>query len=151
MNLQNKIETDLKQALKNKEKERLEALRSIKTALSVAKTAKGASKEIPEEEEIKILQKLLKQRKESAEIYEQQNRQELAEKERKEAETIQEYLPKPISDEELTEIVKEIINETGAKSMSDMGKVMGIASRQLAGKAEGKAIAGKVKELLENK
>ncbi|MFO8236453.1 MAG: GatB/YqeY domain-containing protein [Bacteroidales bacterium] len=148
MSLQKKIETDLKQALKNKDKERLEVLRSVKTALSIAKTAKGASKEISEEEEIKILQKLLKQRKESAEIYDQQNRQELAEKEKMEAETIQEYLPKPISDEELTEIIKDIINETGAKTMADMGKVMEVASRQLAGKAEGKLIAAKVKELL---
>lgn len=148
MGLMDKIEADLKKALKNKDRDRLETLRSIKTALTIAKTAKGASKEISEEDEIKILQKLVKQRKESAEIYEQQNRKELAEKESKEAEVIQEYLPKPMTDEELTSAIKSIIEETGAKSMADMGKVMGIATRQLAGKAEGKAIAGKVKSLL---
>jgi uncharacterized protein YqeY len=151
MALQERIDADMKQALKNKNKERLEALRSIKTALSIAKTAKGASKEMSEEDEIKILQKLVKQRKESAEIYEEQNRKELAEKEQKEAETIQEYLPKPISDEELTNIINSIIEETGAQSMADMGKVMGVATRQLAGKAEGKAIADKVKSLLSEK
>ena len=148
MGLQERIDNEMKQALKSKNKERLETLRSIKTAFSMAKTAKGASKEMSEEDEIKILQKLVKQRKESAEIYEKQNRPELAEKEKQEAETIQEYLPKPMSDEELTKAIDSIIQETGAKSMADMGKVMGIATRQLAGKAEGKAIADKVKSLL---
>jgi hypothetical protein len=148
MNLEDKINAELKQALKNKDKQKMEALRSVKTALSIAKTAKGASKEMSEEEEIKILQKLVKQRKESANIYEEQNRPELAEQEKKEAEIIQEFLPKPISEKELTKIIQGIIDETGAKSMADMGKVMGVATRQLAGKAEGKAIADKVKSLL---
>jgi len=151
MALPEKIDADIKQALKSKNKERLEALRSIKTALTIAKTAKGASKEMSEEDEIKILQKLVKQRKESAEIYKEQNRPELAEKEQKEAEIIQEFLPKPMSDEELTKVIKGIIQETGANSLADMGKVMGIATRQLAGKAEGKTIADKVKALLAEK
>ncbi len=142
------IESSIKEALKNKEKERLEALRSVKTALWKAKTEKGANQQLSEEKEIQVLQKQLKQRKESAEIYEQQDRKELAEAERKEAEVIEEFLPEPISDEELTSIIKGIIEETGASSMKDMGKVMGIANRQLAGKAEGKVIADKVKSLL---
>lgn len=145
--LQN-IESEIKQALKNKQKERLEALRSVKTALWKAKTEKAANEQLSEEEEIQVLQKQLKQRKESAEIYEQQNRDELAEAERKEAEVIQEFLPQPMSDEELTEAVREIIDEAGATSMKDMGKVMGIANRRLAGKAEGKVIADKVKSML---
>jgi hypothetical protein len=142
------IESSIKEALKNKEKERLEALRSVKSALWKAKTEKGANQQLSEEKEIQVLQKQLKQRKESAEIYEQQNRKELAEAERKEAAVIEEFLPEPISDEELTSIIKGIIEETGASSMKDMGKVMGIANRQLAGKAEGKVIADKVKSLL---
>ncbi|MEF8810610.1 MAG: GatB/YqeY domain-containing protein [Bacteroidales bacterium] len=148
MSLLEKVESEIKQALKNKQKERLEALRSVKTALWKAKTEKAAGEKLSEEEEIQVLQKQLKQRKESAEIYEQQNRNELAEAERKEAEVIQEFLPRPMSDEELTEAVREIIDEAGATSMKDMGKVMGIANRRLAGKAEGKAIAGKVKSML---
>lgn len=142
------IESSIKEALKNKEKERLEALRSVKTALWKAKTEKGANQQLSEEKEIQVLQKQLKQRKESAEIYEQQDRKELAEAERKEAAVIEQFLPEPISDEELTSIIKGIIEETGASSMKDMGKVMGIANRQLAGKAEGKVIADKVKSLL---
>ncbi len=148
MALLERIEADLKQAMKNKEKDKVAALRSIKTALIKARTEKGANQQVSEETEIKILQKLLKQRKESAEIYEKQNRQESAEEERKEASFIEEYLPEQLSDEELTDAIKGIIEEVGAESMKDMGKVMGIATRQLAGKAEGKAISGKVKSLL---
>jgi uncharacterized protein YqeY len=143
-----KVESEIKQALKNKQKERLEALRSIKTALWKAKTEKGANQQLSEEKEIQVLQKQLKQRKESAEIYEQQNRNELAEAEQKEAEVIQEFLPRPMSDEELTESIRKIIDEAGATSMKDMGKVMGIANSKLAGKAEGKVIADKVKKML---
>jgi uncharacterized protein YqeY len=143
-----KVESEIKQALKNKQKERLEALRSIKTALWKAKTEKGANQKLSEEKEIQVLQKQLKQRKESAEIYEQQNRNELAEAEQKEAEVIQEFLPRPMSDEELTESIRKIIDEAGATSMKDMGKVMGIANSKLAGKAEGKVIADKVKKML---
>ena len=148
MALLEKIEGDLKQAMKNKEKDRMEALRSIKTALIIARSEKGANQQVSEENEIKILQKLLKQRKESAEVYDKQGRTELAEQERKEASYIQEYLPEQISDEELTNIINGIIEEVGAESMKDMGKVMGVATRQLAGKAEGKAISNKVKSLL---
>jgi len=148
MSLLEKVESEIKQALKNKQKERLEALRSVKAALWKAKTEKAADETLSEEEEIQVLQKQLKQRKESADSYEQQNRNELAEAERKEAEVIQEFLPRPMSDEELTEAVREIIDEAGATSMKDMGKVMGIANRRLAGKAEGKAIADKVKSML---
>ncbi len=151
MALLEKIEGDLKQAMKNKEKERMEALRSIKTALITARSEKGANQQISEENEIKILQKLLKQRKESAEVYDKQGRTDLAEQERKEASYIQEYLPEPISDEELTNVIQGIIEEVGAKTMKDMGQVMGIATRQLAGKAEGKAISDKVKSLLSEK
>lgn len=151
MALLEKIEGDLKQAMKNKEKERIEALRSIKTALITARSEKGANQQISEENEIKILQKLLKQRKESAEVYDKQGRTDLAEQERKEASYIQEYLPEPISDEELTNVIQGIIEEVGAKTMKDMGQVMGIATRQLAGKAEGKAISDKVKSLLSEK
>ena len=143
-----KIEAEIKDALKNKKKERLEALRSIKTALWNAKTEKGANQQLTEEKEIQVLQKQMKQRKESAEVYEQQGRGELAEAERKEADVIAEFLPEPISDEELTSIIRGIIEETGASSIKDMGKVMGIANRQLAGKAEGKVIADKVKSML---
>jgi len=143
-----KIEAEIKDALKNKKKERLEALRSVKTALWNAKTEKGANQQLTEDKEIQVLQKQMKQRKESAEVYDQQGRRELAEAERKEAEVIGEFLPEPISDEELTNIIRGIIEETGASSMKDMGKVMGIANRQLAGKAEGKAIADKVKSML---
>ncbi len=143
-----KVEGEIKEALKNKQKQRLEALRSIKTALWKAKTEKGANQQLSEEKEVQVLQKQLKQRKESAEVYEQQNRSDLAEAERNEAEVINEFLPEPISDEELTSIIQGIIEETGASSMKDMGKVMGIANRQLAGKAEGKVIADKVKSML---
>ncbi len=148
MALLDKIEADMKTAMKNKEKEKTEALRSIKTAIMLAKTEKGADKNISEEKEIKIIQKLVKQRKESAEIYQQQGRKELAEIELNEAKFIENYLPEQMSDEELTEIIEKIIEETGAESMKDLGKVMGIAQRQLAGKADGKVIADKVKSLL---
>ena len=143
-----KIDAEIKDALKSKKKERLEALRSIKTALWNAKTEKGANQQLTEEKEIQVLQKQMKQRKESAEVYQQQGRKEMAEAERKEAEVIGEFLPEPISDEELTNIIRGIIEETGATSMKDMGKVMGIANRQLAGKAEGKVVADKVKSML---
>lgn len=150
MALLERIEADLKQAMKNKEKDKVAALRSIKTALIMARSEKGANQKITEETEIKVLQKLLKQRKESAEIYEKQNRIESAEQEKKEASFIEEYLPEQLSNEELTDVIKKIIKEVGAESMNDMGKVMGIATRQLAGKVEGKAISDKVKSLLSN-
>ncbi|MBU8891297.1 MAG: GatB/YqeY domain-containing protein [Bacteroidales bacterium] len=148
MNLENKINQDIKQAMLSREKEKLEALRAIKTALIIAKTEKEVSGEITETAEIKILQRLVKQRKESAAIFRDNNRKELAEKESFEAKVIEAYLPEQMSNEELTQIIQKIINELGAKSMADMGKVMGKASQELAGKSEGKAIADKVKSLL---
>lgn len=148
MSLESKINEDIKKAMLAREKEKLEALRAVKTALLVAKTEKGASETISEDAEIKILQRLVKQRKESATIFEERNRKELAQKEWFEASVIEEYLPEQMSDEELTSIIQKIVDQVGAKSMADMGKVMGIASKELAGKAEGKAIADKVKSIL---
>jgi len=148
MSLEEKINQDIKKAMLAREKEKLEALRAIKTALLIAKTEKGASDGMTKEAELKILQRLVKQRKESATIFEEKNRKELAEKEIFEAKVIEVYLPEQMSDEELTIKVQKIINELGATSMADMGKVMGRASKELAGKTEGKAIADKVKLLL---
>ncbi|HSH50906.1 MAG TPA: GatB/YqeY domain-containing protein [Bacteroidales bacterium] len=147
MSIQNQIDQDIKQAMLAKEKDKLVALRAIKSALLLAKTEKRHT-ELSEEAEIKLLQKLVKQRKESAEIYQQQGRNDLANKELEEAKIIGNYLPEQISDEELTGLIKVIIDEVGASTMADMGKVMGIANKKLAGKAEGKAIADKVKSLL---
>ena len=148
MSLENKINEDIKKAMLAREKEKLEALRAVKTALLVAKTEKGAGETMTEDTEIKILQRLVKQRKESATVFKDQNREELAQKELYEADVIEEYLPEQMSEEEITSIIGKIIEETGAKSMADMGKVMGIASKQLAGKAEGKLIADTVKSIL---
>jgi hypothetical protein len=148
MSLEEKINQDIKAAMMAKDKVRLEALRSVKSAILLAKTEKGGSDSLTSETEMKLLQKQVKQRKESAEIYIQQNRPELAEKELAEASAIEEYLPKMLSDTELTAEVNRIITSVGAKGPSDMGKVMGVASKALAGKAEGKSIADKVKSLL---
>lgn len=147
MSLQKQIDQDIKQAMLAKEKDKLVALRAIKSALLLAKTEKGSA-ELSDEAELKLLQKLVKQRKESAEIYQQQGRNDLADKELDEAKIIENYLPEPMSDEELTGLIKGIIDDVGASTMADMGKVMGIANKKLAGKAEGKAIAEKVKLLL---
>jgi len=151
MSLEEKINDDIKKAMLAREKEKLEALRAIKTALLVAKTEKGSAHEVSEDAEIKLLQRLVKQRKESAQIYTEQNRPELAEKELFEAKVIEEYLPAQISDDELTKIIQAIMEQVGAKSMADMGKVIGMATKQLAGRAEGKVIADKVKSLLNAK
>ena len=139
---------DLKTAMLAKDEKALRALRAIKSAIILAKTAEGAGGEIKEEDEIKLLQKLVKQRKDSLEIYEKQNREDLASKEKEEIEVIEKFLPKQMDAAELKSVIEKIISETGASSPSDMGKVMGIANKQLAGKAEGKTIAGIVKELL---
>ena len=149
MRLLNQIDQEIKKAMLAKEKDKLVALRAIKSALLLAKTEKGSS-ELSEEAETKLLQKLVKQRKESSEIYQQQGRNDLAEKELDEAKIIENYLPAQMSDEELTHSIKAIIDEVGASTMADMGKIMGIATKKLAGKAEGKAIADKVKSLLSN-
>ncbi|PLX12867.1 MAG: glutamyl-tRNA amidotransferase [Marinilabiliales bacterium] len=148
MSLEEKINQDIKQAMLSREKDKLEALRAIKTALLVAKTEKGASDSMSEDAEIKILQRLVKQRKESATIFEDKNRKELAQKEWFEASIIEKYLPEQMSEEEVKLVIKKIIEQTGAESMADMGKVMGMAQKELAGKADGKMIANTVKSSL---
>ena len=127
---------------------RLEALRGIKKEFLEAKTAKGGDGELSDDAALKILAKMVKQRKESASIYTEQNREDLAGEELAQAAIIEEYLPKQLSEEELTAALKEIIARVGATSAKEMGKVMGTASKELAGKAEGKAISAKVRELL---
>lgn len=131
-----------------KDKTRLSALRAIKSLILLEETKSGAKAEITEEDELKILTKAAKQRKDSAEIYEQQGRADLLEVELAELAIIQEFLPKAMTEEEITEAIKAIIAQTGASSPKDMGKVMGVASKELAGKADGKVIAEKVKSLL---
>ena len=148
MDLFDKISEDIKKAMLARDHVRLESLRGIKKEFLEAKTAKGSDGTLPDEKAIQILTKMVKQRKESAEIYTQQNRPELADTELAQAAVIEEYLPKQFSDEELTAALREIIASVGATSPKEMGKVMGVASKQLAGKAEGKAISAKVKELL---
>jgi len=147
MNLESQIMGQLKEAMKAKNTIALEALRAVKSELLLAKTS-GANGELSEDQEIALLQKLVKQRKEAAEQFETNNRPELAEKELAQAEVIQQFLPAQLSEEELTVALKEIITEVGATSAKDMGKVMGAASSKLAGKAEGKLISIKVKEIL---
>ena len=148
MDLEEKIMTDLKAAMLAKDEKSLRSLRAIKAAIIIAKTAEGAGGVLKEEDEVKMLQKLVKQRKDSLEIFEKQNRPDLAQKEKEEIEVIEKFLPEQISAEELKIIIEEIINESGAASPADMGKVMGIANKKLAGKADGKTIAAIVKELL---
>ena len=135
----------MKAAMKAKDTQSLEALRSIKSALLLAQTETGAKADLSEEEEIKLLQKQVKQRKDSATIYKEQGREDLAEPELAQAKIIEQFLPKQLSEEEVGKIVAEIIAETGASSMADMGKVMGLASTRLAGKADGKTISTAVK------
>jgi hypothetical protein len=147
MSLFEQINQDIKKAMLAKEKEKLEALRAIKAAFLIAKTEKGIE-ELSEEKEISVIQKLVKQREDSVTIYNDNNRPELAEKEQKEAEFIKVYMPKQLSEAEIIEVLKPIIEQTGAESMKDMGKVMGMASKQLAGKADGKTISACVKQLL---
>ncbi|MDP2422355.1 GatB/YqeY domain-containing protein, partial [Sediminibacterium sp.] len=135
-------------AMKAKDEALLRGLRAIKAEIIKAKTEPGANGQITEEQEQKLLQKLVKQRKDSLEIYQQQNRADLAQKETEEIGVIEKFLPKQLTQEELDAAVALIIAETGASSAADMGKVMGVASKQLAGKADGKAIAAAVKALL---
>ena len=147
MSLTEKISSDLIAAMKGGDKVALEAIRAAKTAFLLAKSEKG-QEALTSDEELKVIQKLVKQRRESAEIYVQNNRPELAMKENAEADILAKYLPEKISPGELEKILKEIIAKTGAKSPADMGKVMGMASKELAGRAEGREISAKVKELL---
>lgn len=148
MNLFDKVSGDIKTAMLARDKERLEALRGIKKEFLEAKTAKGGDGELSDDAALKILAKMVKQRKESASIYTEQNREDLAGEELAQAAIIEEYLPKQLSEEELTAALKEIIARVGATSAKEMGKVMGTATKELAGKAEGKAISAKVRELL---
>lgn len=148
MTLVEQINIDIKAAMLAKEAKKLEALRAIKSGLLLLKTGKGATDEIPQDQEMGLLKKLVKQRKESAAIYREKERVELAEEEEFQAAVIEKYLPEQISGDELREIVKGIITETAAESMKDMGKVMGMASKKLAGKADNKEISMIVKELL---
>ncbi|MDA3890420.1 MAG: GatB/YqeY domain-containing protein [Salinivirgaceae bacterium] len=148
MSLSDKINADIKSAMLAKEKEKLEALRSVKAAFMLAKTEKGSSDVLSEEAELKIVQKLVKQRKDSAEVYKTNDRQELYEKEISEAQIIQQYLPAQMTEEKVAEAIKAIVLEVGALGPQDMGKVMGVASKRLGGKAEGRIIAQKVKEIL---
>lgn len=148
MSLKQKIDSEIKSAMIAKDKTRLTALRSVKSLILLEETKGGAKGEITEEDEMKLLTKAAKQRKDSAEIYEQQGRQDLLEVEMAELAVLQEFLPKALTDEEITTAIKDIIAKTGASSPKDMGKVMGAASKELAGKADGKVIADKVKALL---
>ena len=147
MSLESRVMGDLKAAMKAKDQAALRSLRAIKSAILLAKTD-GSGKELDESGEIKLVQKLVKQRKDSLEIYEKQSREDLAEKEREEIKILTKYLPEQLDAAKLESIVKGIIEQVGASSMKDMGKVMGMASKQLAGKADGKTISGVVKALL---
>ena len=148
MSLTEKISSDLINAMKAKDKVALEAIRAAKTAFILAKTEKGGDTVLSSEDELKIIQKLVKQRMESAAIFKEQNRPDLYEKEIAEATVLEKYLPAKMSEEKLINTVREIIARIGAKSQAEMGKVMGIATKELAGKADGKEISAIVKQLL---
>jgi uncharacterized protein YqeY len=148
MSLEQNIMTELKAAMIAKNEGALRSLRAIKAAILLAKTSEGSKGDLTEDDETKLLQKLVKQRRDSLEIFLQQNRPDLAEKEKEELDVIEKFLPKQLSPEELKAEVEAIIASTGASSPADMGKVMGAATKQLAGKADGKAISALVKELL---
>ncbi len=149
MSLFDQVNEDIKKAMLAREKDKLEALRAIKAAFLLAKTEKAGSDELLPETELKIVQKLIKQRRESAEIYQQQNRIDLYDKEILEAGVIEAYLPAPLSEDEINAIIKSIVEKTGAKTPADFGKVMGLAAKELSGKVDGKIISQKVKELLQ--
>ena len=148
MSLQADVMTAMKEAMKAKDQNALASLRAIKSAILLAQTETGSKEEISEDDELKLLQKLVKQRKDSAAIYTEQGRADLAEPELAQAEVIAQFLPEQMSEEEITAVVDQIIAETGASGMKDMGKVMGLASQQLAGKADGKTISSIVKSRL---
>ncbi|MDB4920554.1 GatB/YqeY domain-containing protein [Mucilaginibacter sp.] len=148
MSLINQVDQDIKQAMLAKQADRLRGLRAIKSALLLARTEKGAAEELTQEAEIKVLQKLVKQRKESAEIYKTQNRDDLYQIEIEEMKVIEPYLPTQMTRFEIEGYLEEVINRIGATSVSDMGKVMGIANKELAGQADGRTISEVVKQLL---
>ncbi len=148
MSLLNSLAEELKAAMRAKDSLKLEALRAIKSAVLLAKTATAGDNDLTEEEEIKLLQKLVKQRKDSAVIFKEQNRDDLATPEEAQAEVITQFLPKQLSQQEIEQIVDEIVAKTGAQGMKDMGKVMGMASKEMVGKADGKTISTIVKQKL---
>lgn len=148
MSLITQIDQDIKQAMLAKQEARLRGLRAIKSALLLARTEKGASEDISQETEIRVLQKLIKQRKESADIYKTQNREDLYKIEVEEMEVIEAFLPKQMERDEIEAYLKDLIGKVGATSVKDMGKVMGAANKELAGKADGKTISEVVKQLL---
>lgn len=148
MGLKQKIETDIKKAMLAKDQDALRALRSIKSLILLAETEKGSKGDLTEEKEMQLLSKAVKQRKESIEVFEKQGRDDLAANERAELEVINRYLPQPMSEAELEAAVQQIVRETKAVGMQDMGKVMGVATKELAGKADGKMIAQVVKQIL---
>ncbi|UAB86003.1 GatB/YqeY domain-containing protein [Zunongwangia sp. SCSIO 43204] len=149
MSLEKDVMTQMKAAMKAKDSAALEALRAVKGAILLAKT-ENSQQELTEEQELKIVQKLVKQRKDSAQVYREQNREDLAEPEEQQAEVISQFLPEQLSEAEVAAKVEEIIAKTGADGMKDMGKVMGVASQELAGKADGKTISVIVKQKLSN-
>ncbi|MBC7655306.1 MAG: GatB/YqeY domain-containing protein [Oligoflexus sp.] len=146
--LENTINQDIRTAMLAKDETSLRSLRAVKSALLLAKTEKGASQEITEEAEIKVLQRLVKQRKESADIYKTQNRDDLYQIEADEIEVIEKYLPQQLSQEELNAYVKGLIKKLNVTSVKEMGKIMGVANKELSGKADGKAISETIKSLL---
>lgn len=148
MSLEQKVMAEMKEAMKSKNEAVLRGLRAIKAEIIKAKTEPGANGEIDEATELKFLQKMMKQRKDSLDIFEKQGRADLAEKEKEEIAVIEKFLPKQMTEAEIKDVVSAIIAETGAKTAAEMGKVMGVASKQLAGKADGKTISAIVKELL---
>ncbi len=148
MSLQDRVMTEMKAAMKAKDSAKLEALRAVKSAILLANTESSSKDGLSEEEEMKLLQKLVKQRKESAQIYKEQGREDLAEPELKQAEVIETFLPEQLSEAEIEAKVDEVITKTGASGMQDMGKVMGMATAELAGKADGKTISTIVRKKL---
>ncbi|MET2983849.1 GatB/YqeY domain-containing protein [Aureibaculum conchae] len=148
MSLQGKVMGKLKEAMKAKDTVALESLRAIKSAILLAQTESGAKQDLTEAEELKLLQKLVKQRRDSATLYQEQGRTDLAEPELAQVAVIEQFLPEQMNEEDLKKVIAEIVSKTGATSMKDMGKVMGMASKQLAGKADGKTISNVVKSLL---
>jgi hypothetical protein len=150
MGLEQQVMEQMKEAMKSKNEAMLRGLRAIKAEIIKAKTEPGANGVITEDAELKMLQKMMKSRKDSLEIYQQQNRSDLAQKEMEEIAIIEEFLPAQLSEEALTEALKQIIAQVGATGVQDLGKVMGVASKQFAGQADGKLIATLVKQLLTN-
>ena len=148
MGVLSSLTEEIKNAMRSKDTLKLESLRAIKSAVLLSETASGSTGELSDEEAIKILQRLVKQRKDSAAIFREQNRPDLAEPEEAQAAVIATFLPEQLSDEEVAKVIRDLISSTGAEGMKDMGKVMGMASKQLAGKADGKRIADLVKKSL---